>query len=149
MLPTTALFRKFADLVAAEVATLAPATGNKVALIKAEFTPAKTLVMADLTLADFDGSTPIVCGTGTQPTGDDPGSGDRKIDILPPAGGWRWETTGTTNLPQTIHGFCLMDNAGTTLLGTELLDEPIVLSAADQVLELPDVAYHLLESGVS
>ena len=113
MQTTLAVREKAATLLAADATTLAPAAdGNEIALVKAAFTPAESNVLADLTFADFDGSAPIVCGTGTQPTGLDPNTNDTLITIKPPAGGFRFATTGITNLPQTIYGFALTTTAG-------------------------------------
>jgi len=145
MQATRALREKMAQLLAADAATLAPAAdGNMVVLIKAAFTPTEITALADLTLADFDGSTEIECGIGTQPEGLDPNNSDAIISILPPAGGFRFETTGVTNLPQTIYGFALLNNALTVLYGCEQLDTPVVLTGVNQVIELPNVNFRQL-----
>ena len=133
MKPTRAIRNAAADALAAQAATLAPATdANKMALIMAPFEPGESLTFADLTLATFDGATPILCGTGTQPTAYDPSTDDSVIDIKPPAGGFRWETTGTTNLPQTIYGYCLLDNAAAVLYAAAAFDVPVILTGINQ-----------------
>ncbi len=133
MFATKALRGAAATLLAADASTLAPATdANKIVLVKAPFTPGEGVALGDLTLADFDGSTPILVGVGTQPTGWDPNNDDRIIDLKPPTTGFRWETTGTTNLPQTIYGFALVDNGEATVLASQLFDTPIALTAVDQ-----------------
>lgn len=136
MIPTIAIREAMMELLAADTATLAPAAlGNKMALVMAPIVPAEDLEFADITLATFDGNTPIVCGTGTQPSGLDPATEDSVIDIKVPAGGFRWETTGTTNLPQTIYGYVLLNNAADTLLASAAFDTPIVLTAINQRVE--------------
>lgn len=133
MIPTIAVRSKAAILLAADSATLAPAAdANQMVCLQEPFTPSENLVMADLTPADFDGSTPIAVGVGTQPTAFDPNNNDMLIDLKPPVTGFRWETTGVTNLPQTIYGFALTNLAGDTLLGTERLAVPITLTAINQ-----------------
>jgi len=136
MITTKALRAAAANLLAADTATLAAVSANKIALVKAPFTPGEDIALADLTLADFDGSTAIDVTSGTQPTAYDPNNNDRIIDLKPPAGGFRFETTGTTHLPQTIYGYVLLDNALAVVLATALLDTPVVLSAIDQRVDL-------------
>jgi len=97
------------------------------------------LAIDDLTFATFDGSTPIACGTGTQPEALDRNSNNAVISIKPPAGGFRFETTGTTDLPQTVFGFALLNDDSTVLLAAESLLEPITLSAINQLVQLPPV----------
>ena len=55
MLPMLALRLSLGTLFAADTTFLADATGNKLVLLKADFTPDENLDLADLTLADFDG----------------------------------------------------------------------------------------------
>ena len=140
MTPTQTLREQAMKLLAADPTTLAPAAdANLVKLVKTNFTPSESLVYGDLDFADFDGSTAIECGTGTQPEGLDPGTADSIIDIKAPAGGFRFETTGVTNLPETIYGYALVNNAEDTLLASGLLDTPITLTAVNQVINLGDL----------
>jgi len=121
------------QLLAADTATLAPAANaNKMMLVKAVFAEGEGLILADLTAADFDGSTPLDIGLNTQPEGLNPGSNDAVIDLKLPAGGLRWETTGVTHLPQTIYGYALVDNGITVVLAAKLFDNPVTLTAINQ-----------------
>lgn len=123
---------------------------NRVALIKAPFTPDENLAYADLTLADFDGSTVLTVALGAQQVGVDPISGQQLITILEPAGGWRWITTGVTSLPQTIYGFALFDSTGPgPLLAVELLPTPIDLTAVGQQINLGSVTLTLVLTPMS
>src|SRR5262249_36978528 len=141
---------KAMKLLAADVATLAPAEANTIILIKEAFTPTPNLILADVVLADFDGSEPKDGIAGAQPEGQDPNTGDFVIDIAPSAGGWRWETTGTTNLPQTIYGFCLTDADGTVLLASALLPSPQTLNLINQRIDLGDLpTLTMLRSAIS
>src|SRR5882724_3183489 len=100
MLPMRLIRLLIGSLLATDADSLAPAAlGNKVALIKAAFSPDENMEVGDLVLADFDGSTPLVAGPGDQQVGNDPATGDQIITILEPAGGWRWITSGSTHLP--------------------------------------------------
>lgn len=140
MIPLLAIREKAMQLLAADATTLAPvANGNKVALVMDAFTPSETLTIGELTMATFTGATPLTAGVGAQPEGLDPNTNDAIITIPPPAGGWRWETTDAVNLPQTIHGYCLLDNALAVLFAAELLSSPITLNGANQVIQLPAV----------
>jgi len=133
----TSVREKAAQLLAADSSTLAPAAlANKMVLIQNVFTASENSALADLTLANFDGSTPLDCGLGTQPEGLDPNTNDAVISLKTPAGGWRWETTGVTNLPQTIHGYALLDNALALVLALERLPTPITLTAINQMVNL-------------
>jgi hypothetical protein len=115
----------------------------------AAVTPSENLVAADVTPATFIGSTPIEVELGAQGEGTDPNNDDGIISILPPVGGFRWETTATTNLPQTIYGFALMNEAQTTLFGAEALETPIVLTGTNQVVQLPEVQFRELAGCLS
>lgn len=150
MVPVASVAEKAMQLLAADAATLAPAANaNEMVLINAAFTPGPALVIGDLSLADFDGSTPLDVGVGTQPEGLDPATGDPIITIKPPAGGWRWETTGVTNLPQTIWGVALTTDNGAALLATALLPVPITLSAVNQVVQLDAQTLRQLAGSIS
>jgi hypothetical protein len=136
MQTTLALREKAAQLLAADATTLAPATdANKMVLCKANFPETEQVVVGDITPADFDGSTPLLAGTGTQSEGLDPITNAARITIKSPVGGWRWETTGITNLPQTIYGVALMSNDLSVVLAVERFDTPIVLTAVNQVID--------------
>lgn len=150
MIPTLAIREKAMQLLAADTATLAQAADpNHVVLVKNEFTPGEGAVIGDLTLADFDGSAALECGLGTQPEGLDPANADALITFVPPAGGWRWETTGVTNLPQTIYGFALTNEAETTLFACARLPTPITLTAVNQVVSLGDLTLRQLAGSIS
>lgn len=137
MLPMIAVRKQFGELLAADPTTLAPAAdANVIALIIEDFTPGEDLVAADLTLADFDGSTPKAGALGTQQCGIDPITGDQVVTITDPVGGYRWETTGVTNLPQTVYGYGLYNEALTTLLAVEKFPAPYLLSAAGQEINV-------------
>jgi len=150
MQSSRALRIKMMQLLAADAATLAQAADpNHVVLLMEPVTPSEGLVMADVTPADFTGSTPIEVELGAQGEGLDANTDDGIISILPPVGGWRWETTGTTNLPQTIYGFALTNEAETTLYGAEALETPIVLTGVNQVVQLPAVEFRELAGCLS
>lgn len=135
---TKALREKAAQLLAADADTLAPAAdANIVKLVVGDINESESVTLESLEFATFDGSTPLEVPVGALPEGLDPVSGDSLITIPPPEGGWRWETTGTTDLPQEITGRALTNDDGTILFGVERLEEPITLTAINQVLDLP------------
>jgi hypothetical protein len=139
MIPTLALREQAMKLLAADPTTLAPAVNAiHMALVMTQFVPAESTVITDFTLATFDGSTPLDVTVGTQPEGLDPATNDAIIDLSAPIGGFRWETTGVTNLPQTIYGFALIDHANALLLACELLPSPVTLTAVNQRIDVGD-----------
>jgi hypothetical protein len=136
-----ALRLELGTALAADATYLAPAVnGNLIALITAPFTPDENLVIGDLTLADFFGSTPLEAGTGTQDVGIDPPTQEQRITILEPAGGWRWQVTGTTNLPQSVYGFALCTDALASLLAVEALPTPISLTTVGEEINIGSAA---------
>jgi len=136
MLPTKSVRQQLGILLAADTTTLAPVAANKVALVMAPFVPSENLVLADLTLADFTGSTPIAGVAGAQLVGTDPATLQEVITNKAPAGGWRWITTALTHLPETIYGYALIDNAGATLIATATLPQPVTLSEIGDFIDL-------------
>lgn len=149
MLPMRALRLALGELLAADVATLAPVVGNKIALIAANFDPGEDLVVGDLTLATFDGSTPLVLGSGVQPVGIDPATEDQRITMKDPAGGLRWEVTGTTDLPQNIFGFAMLDTTLADLLAVEAFDLPITLTEVGQEIVIGTARFTLVAQPMS
>lgn len=150
MQATLALREKAAQLLAADATTLAQPTDlNKMILIMAEFNALESTVIGDLTPADFDGSAALLQVTGTQPEGLDPNNTDAIITLKPPAGGWRWETTGITNLPQTIYGFALINDAETTLFCSEKLPTPITLTGVNQVIDIGSASIRQLANSMT
>lgn len=140
MLPMIAVRKQFGELAAADDTTFAPAaSANKIALIKTAFSLEESLVAADLDRADFDGSTALAGVVGAQQCGIDPVTGDQVVTIKPPAGGYRWETTGDTNLPQTIFGYALYSNDLATLIAAEVFATPKALTDVGQEITLPAV----------
>lgn len=132
-----------ADAVATAIADtilVQPADGA-VVLVKEPFAPNESLALDDLSLADFTGSGAIV--TGDPVWGFDPITAERIVNIPPPAGGFRWETTNTANLPQTIYGWAFYDADNGLIQGSQLLATPVVLSAANQPIEIPPVTFRL------
>lgn len=141
MIPTNAVAEQSAKLLAADTTTLAPAVdANVIALIMSNFTPSPTLLIGDVVLATFAGATPILGVTGTQAEGIDPQTGSFVIDLSPAAGGYRWETTATTNLPQTIYGIALLKNDLSVLYASALLPTPILLTGVNQRIDIGDLA---------
>lgn len=140
MLPMKLLRLALGNLLAADATTLAPAMdANKTALIAAAFNLNENLALGSLTLATFTGSAPKVGAAGAQQVGTDPLTGDQVITILAPAGGWRWECSAAPGAPQTIFGFCLLDNAAAVLLAAEVLDNPIVITNVGDFIDLGQI----------
>ena len=145
MLPMKALRLKFGTALAADSTSLAPAvTGNDVFLIKEDFAEVESVVIGDLTKADFDGYADIVGSTGAQQTGTDPVTGEQLVTIKEPLGGWRFACTGPTLLPMTIYGYGLKITGAGALLGLHRFDEPITLTESGQEINLGTVAIRIV-----
>jgi hypothetical protein len=139
MLPTLALRQEITTLLAADATTLAPAaSANKIALILAPFTLNENTTLASLTLGSSGGLGPLAGATGTQPSGQNPTNLQQEILISPPAGGYKWTTSGAT-YPTTIYGYALTNNAGTVLLALAALPAPITLTADGQIIDIDPV----------
>ena len=136
MLPMKALRLALGELLAADVATLAPVAANKIALIMAAFALTENLAIGDLTFATFTGSAPKAGAAGTQQAGVKPLTGDQVVTILAPAGGYRFECTVAPGAPQPIYGFALTDSAGAVLLGAALLDVPTTITNVGDFIDL-------------
>jgi len=149
LIPYSEVFELGPTLLASDTVTLAHATTLRVGLVKEAFTPGDDLAIGDLVLADFDGYAAKTPVPGTQPSGLDPASADFKITISPPAGGWRWETTGLTNLPQTIFGYIIYQTSGPTLRASALLPSPIELTGINQEVLLPSVDLTFLQGMIT
>lgn len=149
MLPMQALRIALGDLLAADVGTLAPVAANKIALIAANFALNENLVVGDLTLATFTGSTPKAGAAGAQQVGIDPLTGDQVITNLTPAGGWRWECTVAPGAPETIYGFALLDATLADLLGAALLDNPITITSVGDFVDLGAVTIRFVSQPMS
>ena len=126
-----------------------PTDENIVRLISAPFTENEDLVVGDLTFADFDGSTAIDQPVGPAQVGIDPQSGEQRITVTEPEGGWRFVTTGVTNLPQTIYGYALLTAASAALVGVHAFAEPIDLTAVTQEINLDKVTLTFVTQPIS
>lgn len=145
MVPTTGILNTIVDLLAADTATIAPAAlALHVHLVKTPFTPIATLLIGDVTPATFDGSTPLNAGVGPQDVFRDPQTTLRIVQILEPAGGWHWDVTGVTDLPQTIYGYVVTDNADADIYGAALLSTPLTLSSVGQGIDLSWIRFTFL-----
>jgi len=140
---TKVLNDRIATLLAADTTTLAQVGLVNLHLAKEPFTPGPELVIGDLTEADFDGYAPLAVDSATAQVFIDPASGDTIIQLDEPGGGWFWETTGVTNLPQTIHGAYLTNSANAVVYGAELIDEEPELSDTNMGVSLPYIRFRV------
>lgn len=145
MVPANAILDQIVTLLAADGTTIAPAAlACKVHLAKAPFTPTPALLLAGVVEATFDGHTAKNAGIGPQTVFLDPITGHRVIQVLEPAGGWTWVSTGTTDLPQVIYGWYVTDNGVTVLYGAGLLPAPVTISGVGQAITLPWIRFNFL-----
>jgi len=141
MQPTQAIVNSLAELLAEDVAFLAAAAVKNVHLITSPFTPALTTDFTLETEATFDGYVVKTAAAGAQQFFTDPLTGERITQLIEPAGGWHWQTTGVTDLPQTIYGFIVTDAADAVTLGSALLDEPVTLNASGEAIDVDQIKF--------
>jgi len=134
--PTRTITDSIAALIAANSTGLGEAVVKNVTLVIANFTPGPDLAFADLTVATFDGATPLVSPSGAQLAFTDAITGLRVIQMKDPAGGFHWVTTGVTNLPQTVYGFVVTNDDDTITFGAEKFPAPIVLTGTGQGVDI-------------
>jgi len=149
MQPTNTILLSLAELVAGDVANLAAAAVKHVHLIKDPWTPANDTDFTTLVAADFDGYTELNAAAGAQQAFTDPLTGERIVQLIEPLGGWHWEVSGVTNLPQTIYGYAVTDLADTDTFGSALLDTPITLLGVGEAVDLPNVRLTFVNSPLS
>lgn len=142
MIPTRTIFADLASSLAGLSSPLSPvALANHVVLSKTAFSPGPDLDVAGYTPADFTGSTPLDTEVGAQIASIDPVTTQYQAEMVIPAGGWRWTVTALTNLPQTIYGVVLQDNADAIVFGSVLFPVPIVLDTIGQVVEVDAILF--------
>lgn len=141
MIPTQTILNELQTLLATDTGTLAAVTAMHVHLIKAPFTPGAATDFTTLTEADFAGYAFLAAGTGTQQTFRDPVTSELIVQVKEPAGGWHWAATGAGNLPQTIYGFVITNNADTVTYGSQLLDPPVTMQASGDGVDVDQVRF--------
>jgi len=145
MLPTGSFINHIQALIAADATGLADTDALHVHLIKSAFTPTQETALADLTQADFGGYADIAAEAGTQQTFRDPVTGQLVIQMEEPVGGWHWQATSGANLPQTIYGFVLTDNADAVTYGSQLLDTPVTLTDSGDAVDIGQVRFNIVD----
>jgi len=149
MIPSRALRNAAMALLAADTATLAPAADAiYMSLVKEPFNATEDLAFADITLADFPGYADIAIVLAGQQEAYQPGTDDSVIDLLPPSGGFRWETTGAVDPAQTIHGYVVLNHAKDTILASQVFETPIVLTLTAQRVDGLDATLTLPKDSI-
>lgn len=144
MTPTTVLLVALQNELATDTDGLAAATALHAHLIKEPFTPDNSTDFTTLTEADFDGYAALGAGTGVQQQFSDPVTGRLVVQMKEPAGGWHWQTTGVTNLPQTIYGVVLTNTDDDETFGAVLFDTPITLTGTGQAIDVPFLRFEFI-----
>ncbi len=135
--PFTAAYVAIATAIAGLSGWYGEAT-SKVKLMSNNPAIDSNTIIASFTEAVFDGYASLGA-SAVSALYSDPLTGQELIRIAPPAGGWKYATTGTTGLPLTIYGAYLTNSAGDKLLGAVKFDAPIVLTATGQLIDLGNV----------
>lgn len=143
MVPSKALTDSVAQLVAENPDFFDADDSNFLWLIKAPFTPSPTLQVEDVEFADFESSDPIAPQAGPSLFASDPTTGRQIVQLLDQGAGFHWITVNTVNLPQVIYGVMLVSPDQLTCYGSALLEEPITLTEANQIIDLGSVRFTL------
>lgn len=141
MTPSAALQLQIGTLLAGDTTTLASATALHVHTAKQPFTPSPALDVTTLVESDFGGYAPIDPATGVQLVYLDAVTGLITVEMKPPAGGWHFLTTSSSNLPQNVYGWYLTDSTDAILYGSGLLAPPVGLTASGQGFDLPSMTF--------
>jgi len=149
MIATKVLESAVQSLLAADTTTLAPAVNAlHVHLIQAPFTPDSDTDFTTLTEADFTGGAAKAAGVGACQTFSDPITLQLAIQLNEPVGGWHWKATALTNLPQTIYGYVVTDNADAVTYGSALFPSPFPILAINDGVDIPFVRLELSGSAL-
>jgi len=149
MKPTKALANTISTLLAADTTILANASAMKLALITQPFTESLDRLAGDLTMASASPLAPVAATAGAQENGVDPVTGELKVEVKPPAGGFRWETGTGFSGPVTIYGYALTNNAGSSLIGMQALADPITLTGDNQSHTAPAIEFRIDPSKIN
>jgi hypothetical protein len=142
MKATRYLLDRLATLLAGDVATLAPTSaGVKVRLVKAAFSPSDGTLFSDLTVATFVGGEAKPAAVGVQQSFRDTLTGSRVVQLLEPSGGWHWQATSATGLPETIFGFVVTSADDAFTFGSGLLPVPVVVEAIGDAVDIPQLRF--------
>jgi hypothetical protein len=134
MTSTELLVRRLGTLLGADTVTLAPAAlAVHVHLVIAPFTPGLDTDIAALTLATFTGSAPKDAGVGPQTVYVDPTTGNQRVQLIEPLGGWNWICTADPAAEEPVYGYVVTDNADSVTFGSGLVaNAPVVIDEAGQ-----------------
>ncbi len=131
MRPHGGLEDRIRVLLATDTLWLAQITDAlRVSLVAAPFTPSRTTLMAELTLATFAGSAYISVPLGNQQAYRDPNTGDSYVQLREPIGGWYWLCSSAPAASETVVGYVVHSADGAFTVGTGLLDTPTTIAAA-------------------
>lgn len=142
MKATRVLLDRLAALLAGDPNTIAPASaGVKVHLIKTAFVPSESTAFADLTEATFVGGQAKSSGVGGQQSFRDTISGSRVVQLLEPSGGWHWQATAGTNLPEVIFGFAVTSDDNALTFGSGVLPRSVNIEEIGDAVDIPQLRF--------
>lgn len=145
--PTPAVFQRAFILLGSDTVTFQKSDPNEnlIILIQVDFNPLANPLIGSLTEATFDGYAARAILADGVPQSNDPATGDSLLDLPPNATSYLWETSGVTNLPQTIFGYAVVNSTKATLYGSGLMPNgPVILTAVNQSVQIPRVFMRML-----
>ena len=149
VIPVSAVLAQIANLIATDVTELNAIARVNVHLAQAPFTPGPGLTLGALTEATFNTYAAIAQAAGVPNTYTDPATEEWLVQLLQPIGGWQWSAGSLADLPQTIYGWYVTDNANANLFYAELFAAPVTLAAIGNGVNIDQVNVRLSQAALS
>lgn len=130
------------SVIRQSTALVAPvADGVGIVPIDAPFVYTPEIDPATLSVPTNTGLEVLNSVAGAQVESIDPLNGDHIVELKPPAGGWRWETTSDPGnvYPVTVYGFSATQATNNKFLGCVVLDSPVEFTGDNQSFTLDSV----------
>lgn len=148
MIMTNELIQQLNTELAEGTTLLATAEVLTIALVINDFAPTKDIVLVDLTLATFTGSTPKVVTTGNQTVLYDSETARRGVLLKEPVGGFNFVCTSAPGAPETVFGWALLFDAGSSVWAVNKLETPVVITSAGDFVGIPALFGYLQQNPV-
>lgn len=136
MFPTTKLSTRLVQLLAADESSLALPASLRVGLVRSPLVLDPDIIWDNITMANFNGSSPKTPTAGAQTLITDGVTGAQGIMLKEPTGGFNWVVAAMDELPQTIYGAILYDVASDDIFAIALFPTPILLTGMGNVVSL-------------
>lgn len=123
---------------------------QNVRLLVTDLTPSRNYVPVGSDYSTFHGMGPIVSSGTSLQVSVDPLTGDRLFRLKPPAGGWRWISSGggVPYVPTTYYGWIWLDSTEGAMVAMAKFDAAVLVNADGQSIEVDSVEFRLPVGGL-